>query len=90
MSSEVISSIGIYLSDLPTVKTWAQSYNLSMPDFLRVLILAVKEHKQREMYTKLPMPSDYKKPLASKRIDKNRLNNKFAQLTNNRCVAKQI
>jgi len=66
------TTIEIYADDMPTLKAWKNNYKLSMADFVRAWIIAVKQHKQREMYSKLPMPSDFRpvKLLAGKCVDK--------------------
>jgi hypothetical protein len=85
-----VTSIAVHDDDLPVLKAWQKSYGISMPEFIHSWISAVKEHKQREMYSKLPMPSGYKKPLAGVRVDKKSLGDKFAQRFENSRVAKEI
>jgi NRPS condensation-like uncharacterized protein len=66
------TTIEIYADDMPTLKAWKKSYKVSMADFIRAWIATVKQHKQREFYNSLPMPSDFRKvlPLQGKHIDK--------------------
>ena len=85
-----MTSIAVHDTDLPVLKTWQKSYGLTMPELIHAWISAVKEHKQREMYSRLPMPSGYKKPLADVRVDKKSLGAKFAQRFENSRVAKEI
>jgi hypothetical protein len=69
------TTIEIYADDIAVLRAWKNNYKLTMADFVHAWIQAVKLHKQREMYSSLPMPSEFKKvlPLQGKHIDKCRV-----------------
>jgi hypothetical protein len=73
------TTIEIYHDDLETIRTLRDQYLLSNADFIRVWILAVKQHKQREMYSTLVMPSEFEKvkPLSGVKISKFHRENSF-------------
>jgi hypothetical protein len=70
--SEKTTTLEAYKADADIIKNWSDQNGLSMKDFFRAWIVAVRQHKQREMYSRLSMPSDYKKtkPLENVRVNK--------------------
>lgn len=70
------TTMQIYADDRATMHAWKRHYGLHCTaDLIHYWIDAVRCHKQKEMYSRLLMPSVFKKakPLEGKRIDKNRL-----------------
>jgi hypothetical protein len=84
------TTIRINSADLQWWKDSCLIKNMDSPELFSGLREAVKNGKRQEFYKGLVMPSGYKKPLASVRVDKKSLGDKFVQRFENKQVKKEI
>lgn len=67
------TTIKINIEDLRWWRLCCKSKGKNSQDCFGYFRQSVKQHKQKEFYLSLPMPSDYKRRLEGKHIDKSKV-----------------
>jgi hypothetical protein len=65
-----LSTIAVFRDDLPVIDGWCEKMGMTRFELVHEWIRRVKLRKQADFYSRLPMPSNFCKPLINIKIDK--------------------